>query len=192
MRSKPKTLFFKNLQVQTRRIRGITTPMVATEVTVVEAEEARVTTGGHPEGVTTNPAGVTTIAGPVGGLVTGPALSEVMLAVKLAVEAEVVGKPEVPGIAVGVATAGVTAEVGVATVEAVGVAVMTAVGEVAVAVVRGLRGVAPGAEVGVAGIIQTTMVTRMNVLMVMEIIMTTSAPQRVRLPQMPRLPLPLP
>ena len=164
--------------------------MVATEVTVVEAEEARVTTGGHPEGVTTNPAGVTTIAGPVGGLVTGPALSEVMLAVKLAVEAEVVGKPEVPGIAVGVATAGVTAEVGVATVEAVGVAVMTAVGEVAV--VRGLRGVAPGAEVGVAGIIQTTMVTRMNVLMVMEIIMTTSAPQRVRLPQMPRLPLPLP
>ena len=163
--------------------------MVATEVTVVEAEEARVTTaGGHPEGVTTNPAGVTTIAGPVGGLVTGPALSEVMLAVKLAVEAEVVGKPEVPGIAVGVATA----EVGVATVEAVGVAVMTAVGEVAVAVVRGLRGVAPGAEVGVAGIIQTTMVTRMNVLMVMEIIMTTSAPQRVRLPQMPRLPLPLP
>ena len=164
--------------------------MVATEVTVVEAEEARVTTGGHPEGVTTNPAGVTTIAGPVGGLVTGPALSEVMLAVKLAVEAEVVGKPEVPGIAVGVATAGVTAEVGVATVEAVGVAVMTAVGEVAV--VRGLRGVAPGAEVGVAGIIQTTMVTRMNVLMVMEIIMTTSAPQRVRLPQMPHLPLPLP
>ena len=164
--------------------------MVATEVTVVEAEEARVTTGGHPEGVTTNPAGVTTIAGPVGGLVTGPALSEVMLAVKLAVEAEVVGKPEVPGIAVGVATAGVTAVVGVATVEAVGVAVMTAVGEVAV--VRGLRGVAPGAEVGVAGIIQTTMVTRMNVLMVMEIIMTTSAPQRVRLPQMPRLPLPLP
>ena len=164
--------------------------MVATEVTVVEAEEARVTTGGHPEGVTTNPAGVTTIAGPVGGLVTGPALSEVMLAVKLAVEAEVVGKPEVPGIAVGVATAGVTAEVGVATVEAVGVAVMTAVGEVAV--VRGLRGVAPGAEVGVAGIIQTTMVTRMNVLMVMEIIMTTSAPQRVRLHQMPRLPLPLP
>ena len=164
--------------------------MVATEVTVVEAEEARVTTGGHPEGVTTNPAGVTTIAGPVGGLVTGPALSEVMLAVKLAVEAEVVGKPEVPGIAVGVATAGVTAEVGVGTVEAVGVAVMTAVGEVAV--VRGLRGVAPGAEVGVAGIIQTTMVTRMNVLMVMEIIMTTSAPQRVRLPQMPRLPLPLP
>ena len=160
--------------------------MVATEVTVVEAEEARVTTGGHPEGVTTNPAGVTTIAGPVGGLVTGPALSEVMLAVKLAVEAEVVGKPEVPGIAVGVATA----EVGVATVEAVGVVVMTAVGEVAV--VRGLRGVAPGAEVGVAGIIQTTMVTRMNVLMVMEIIMTTSAPQRVRLPQMPRLPLPLP
>ena len=164
--------------------------MVATEVTVVEAEEARVTTGGHPEGVTTNPAGVTTIAGPVGGLVTGPALSEVMLAVKLAVEAEVVGKPEVPGIAVGVATAGVTAEVGVGTVEAVGVAVMTAVGEVAV--VRGLRGVAPGAEVGVAGIIQTTMVTRMNVLMVMEIIMTTSAPQRVRPPQMPRLPLPLP
>ena len=166
--------------------------MVATEVTVEEAEEARVTTAGHPEGVTTNPAGVTTIAGPVGGLVTGPALSEVMLAVKLAVEAEVVGKPEVPGIAVGVATAGVTAEVevGVATVEAVGVAVMTAVGEVAV--VRGLRGVAPGAEVGVAGIIQTTMVTRMNVLMVMEIIMTTSAPQRVRLPQMPRLPLPLP
>ena len=165
--------------------------MVATEVTVVEAEEARVTTaGGHPEGVTTNPAGVTTIAGPVGGLVTGPALSEVMLAVKLAVEAEVVGKPEVPGIAVGVATAGVTAEVGVATVEAVGVAVMTAVGEVAV--VRGLRGVAPGAEVGVAGIIQTTMVTRMNVLMVMEIIMTTSAPQRVRLHQMPRLPLHLP
>ena len=164
--------------------------MVATEVTVVEAEEARVTTGGHPEGVTTNPAGVTTIAGPVGGLVTGPALSEVMLAVKLAVEAEVVGKPEVPGIAVGVATAGVTAEVGVGIVEAVGVAVMTAVGEVAV--VRGLRGVAPGAEVGVAGIIQTTMVTRMNVLMVMEIIMTTSAPQRVRLPQMPRLPLPLP
>jgi hypothetical protein len=59
-------------------------------------------------------------------------------------------------------------------------------------VVRSLRGVAPGAEVGVAGIIQTTMVTRMNVLMVMEIIMTTSAPQRVRLPQMPRLPLPLP
>ena len=167
--------------------------MVATEVTVEEAEEARVTTaGGHPEGVTTNPAGATTIVGPVGGLVTGPALSEVMLAVKLAVEAEVVGKPEVPGIAVGVATAGVTAEVGVATVEAVGVAVMTAVGEVAVAVVRGLRGVAPGAEVGVAGIIQTTMVTRMNVLMVMEIIMTTSAPQRVRLPQMPRLPLPLP
>ena len=166
--------------------------MVATEVTVEEAEEARVTTaGGHPEGVTTNPAGVTTIAGPVGGLVTGPALSEVMLAVKLAVEAEVVGKPEVPGIAVGVATAGVTAEVGVATVEAVGV-VMTAVGEVGVAVDRGLRGVAPGAEVGVAGIIQTTMVTRMNVLMVMEIIMTTSAPQRVRLPQMPRLPLPLP
>ena len=165
--------------------------MVATEVTVEEAEEARVTTaGGHPEGVTTNPAGVTTIAGPVGGLVTGPALSEVMLAVKLAVEAEVVGKPEVPGIAVGVATAGVTAEVGVATVEAVGVAVMTAVGEVAV--VRGLRGVAPGAEVGVAGIIQTTMVTRMNVLMVMEIIMTTSAPQRVRLHQMPRLPLHLP
>ena len=164
--------------------------MVATEVTVVEAEEARVTTGGHPEGVTTNPAGVTTIAGPVGGLVTGPALSEVMLAVKLAVEAEVVGKPEVPGIAVGVATAGVTAEVGVATVEAVGVAVMTAVGEVAV--VRGLRGVAPGAEVGVAGIIQTTMVTRKNVLMVMEIIMTTSAPQRVRLHQMPRLPLHLP
>jgi len=156
---------------------------------VVEAEEARVTTaGGHPEGVTTNPAGVTTIAGPVGGLVTGPALSEVMLAVKLAVEAEVVGKPEVPGIAVGEATA----EVGVGTVEAEGVAVMTAVGEVAVAVVRGLRGVAPGAEVGVAGIIQTTMVTRMNVLMVMEIIMTTSAPQRVRLPQMPRLPLPLP
>ena len=164
--------------------------MVATEVTVEEAEEARVTTAGHPEGVTTNPAGVTTIAGPVGGLVTGPALSEVMLAVKLAVEAEVVGKPEVPGIAVGVVTEGVTAEVGVATVEAVGVAVMTAVGEVAV--VRGLRGVAPGAEVGVAGIIQTTMVTRMNVLMVMEIIMTTSAPQRVRLPQMPRLPLPLP
>ena len=165
--------------------------MVATEVTVEEVEEARVTTaGGHPEGVTTNPAGVTTIAGPVGGLVTGPALSEVMLAVKLAVEAEVVGKPEVPGIAVGVVTEGVTAEVGVATVEAVGVAVMTAVGEVAV--VRGLRGVAPGAEVGVAGIIQTTMVTRMNVLMVMEIIMTTSAPQRVRLPQMPRLPLPLP
>ena len=160
--------------------------MVATEVTVVEAEEARVTTGGHPEGVTTNPAGATTIVGPVGGLVTGPALSEVMLAVKLAVEAEVVGKPEVPGIAVGEATA----EVGVGTVEAVGVAVMTAVGEVAV--VRGLRGVAPGAEVGVAGIIQTTMVTRMNVLMVMEIIMTTSAPQRVRLPQMPRLPLPLP
>ena len=166
--------------------------MVATEVTVEEAEEARVTTaGGHPEGAITNPAGVTTIAGPVGGLVTGPALSEVMLAVKLAVEAEVVGKPEVPGIAVGVATAGVTAEVGVATVEAVGV-VMTAVGEVGVAVDRGLRGVAPGAEVGVAGIIQTTMVTRMNVLMVMEIIMTTSAPQRVRLPQMPRLPLPLP
>ena len=166
--------------------------MVATEVTVEEAEEARVTTaGGHPEGVITNPAGVTTIAGPVVGLVTGPALSEVMLAVKLAVEAEVVGKPEVPGIAVGVATAGVTAEVGVATVEAVGV-VMTAVGEVGVAVDRGLRGVAPGAEVGVAGIIQTTMVTRMNVLMVMEIIMTTSAPQRVRLPQMPRLPLPLP
>ena len=165
--------------------------MVATEVTAEEAEEARVTTaGGHPEGATTNPAGVTTIAGPVGGLVTGPALSEVMLAVKLAVEAEVVGKPEVPGIAVGVATAGVTAEVGVATVEAVGVAVMTAVGEVAV--VRGLRGVAPGAEVGVAGIIQTTMVTRMNVLMVMEIIMTTSAPQRVRLHQMPRLPLHLP
>ena len=157
-----------------------------------EAEEARVTTaGGHPEGATTNPAGGTTIAGPVGGLVTGPALSEVMLAVKLAVEAEVVGKPEVPGIAVGVATAGVTAEVGVATVEAVGV-VMTAVGEVGVAVDRGLRGVAPGAEVGVAGIIQTTMVTRMNVLMVMEIIMTTSAPQRVRLHQMPRLPLPLP
>ena len=166
--------------------------MVATEVTVEEAEEARVTTaGGHPEGVTTNPAGATTIVGPVGGLVTGPALSEVMLAVKLAVEAEVVGKPEVPGIAVGVATAGVTAEVGVATVEAVGV-VMTAVGEVGVAVDRGLRGVAPGAEVGVAGIIQTTMVTRMNVLMVMEIIMTTSAPQRVRLHQMPRLPLHLP
>ena len=163
--------------------------MVATEVTVEEAEEARVTTaGGHPEGVTTNPAGATTIVGPVGGLVTGPALSEVMLAVKLAVEAEVVGKPEVPGIAVGVVTVGV----GVATVEAVGVAVMTAVGEVGVAVDRGLRGVAPGAEVGVAGIIQTTMVTRMNVLMVMEIIMTTSAPQRVRLHQMPRLPLPLP
>ena len=129
--------------------------MVATEVTVEEAEEARVTTaGGHPEGVITNPAGVTTIAGPVGGLVTGPALSEVMLAVKLAVEAEVVGKPEVPGIAVGVVTVGVTAEVGVATVEAVVVAVMTAAGvvEVGVAVDRGLRGVAPGAEVGVAGI----------------------------------------
>ena len=168
--------------------------MVATEVTVEEAEEARVTTAGHPEGVTTNPAGVTTIAGPAGGLVTGPALSEVMLAVKLAVEAEMAEKPEVPGIAVGVVTVGVTAEVGVATVEAVGVAVMTAAGvvEVGVAVDRGLRGVAPGAEVGVAGIIQTTMVTRMNVLMVMEIIMTTSAPQRVRLPQMPRLPLPLP
>ena len=105
------------------------------EVAAEEAEEARVTTaGGHPEGATTNPEGATTIAGPVGGLVTGPALSEVMLAVKLAVEAEVVGKPEVPGIAVGVATAGVTAEVGVATVEAVGVAVMTAVGEVGVAV----------------------------------------------------------
>ena len=166
--------------------------MVATEVTVEEAEEARVTTAGHPEGVTTNPAGATTIAGPVGGLVTGPALSEVMLAVKLAVEAEAVGKPEVPGIAVGVVTAAATAEVGVATVEAVVVAVMTAVVVVGVAVDRGLRGVAPGAEVGVAGIIQTTMVTRMNVLMVMEIIMTTSAPQRVRLPQMPRLPLPLP
>ena len=128
--------------------------MVATEVTVEEAEEARVTTAGHPEGVTTNPAGVTTIAGPVGGLVTGPALSEVMLAVKLAVEAEVAGKPEVPGIAVGVVTAGVTAEVGVATVEAVVVAVMTAAGvvEVGVAVDRGLRGVAPGVAVGVAGI----------------------------------------
>ena len=157
-----------------------------------EAEEARVTTAGHPEGVTTSPAGATTIAGPVGGLVTGPALSEVMLAVKLAVEAEVVGKPEVPGIAVVVVTVAATVEVGVATVEAVVVAVMTAVGVVGVAVDRGLRGVAPGAEVGVAGIIQTTMVTRMNVLMVMEIIMTTSAPQRVRLPQMPRLPLPLP
>ena len=166
--------------------------MVATEVTVEEAEEARVTTAGHPEGVTTNPAGATTIAGPVGGLVTGPALSEVMLAVKLAVEAEVVGKPEVPVIAAGVVTAAEIAEVGVATVEAVVVAVMTAVVVVGVAVDRGLRGVAPGAEVGVAGIIQTTMVTRMNVLMVMEIIMTTSAPQRVRLPQMPRLPLPLP
>ena len=166
--------------------------MVATEVTVEEAEEARVTTAGHPEGVTMNPAGATTIAGPVGGLVTGPALSEVMLAVKLAVEAEVVGKPEVPGIAVGVVIAAATAEVGVATVEAVVVAVMTAVVVVGVAVDRGLRGVAPGAEVGVAGIIQTTMVTRMNVLMVMEIIMTTSAPQRVRPPQMPRLPLPLP
>ena len=68
----------------------------------------------------------------------------------------------------------------------------TIAAEADVAVDRGLRGVAPGAEVGVAGIIQTTMVTRMNVLMVMEIIMTTSAPQRVRLPQMPRLPLPLP
>lgn len=127
--------------------------MVASEVTVEEAEEARVTTAGHPEGVTTNPVGVTTIAGPVGGLVTGPALSGVMLAVKLAVEAEVAGKPEVLGIAVDEVTAGATAEVGVATVEAVVVAVMTAVVVVAVAVDRGLRGgVTAGVEVGVAGI----------------------------------------